>query len=93
MVRELPRTNSEQGMYEKLPTLFGVLNDESDPIVLGVNLKPTRKQWNRSPIWNESKNNTGGGELYDMLPNLCVLLQVGYPVLLDIKFLDTVCAF
>ena len=42
MVREPPRTNSEQGMYGNLPTLYGDLDDESDPIVLGVTLKPTR---------------------------------------------------
>ena len=51
MVHEPPRTNSEQGMYgKKFPTLYGVNDDESDPIDFGVTLKPTRKQWNRSPI-------------------------------------------
>ena len=44
MVREPPRTNSEQGL------LYGVLDDESDPIALGVTLKLTHKQWNRGPI-------------------------------------------
>ena len=82
MVREPPRINSEQGMYGKLPaTLYEYLDDGSDPIVLGVTLKPTHKQWNRNPVWNEPKTGRGEGGLYGQLPNLCVLLHVGYPVL------------
>ena len=52
MVHEPPRTNSEseQGMYGKLPMQYRDLDDEADPIALGVTLKPTHKQWNRSPI-------------------------------------------
>ena len=83
MVREPPRIKSEQGMYGKLPMQYEDLLDGSLPIVLGVTLKPTHKQWDRSPIWNEPKNGRGGGELFDQLPILCVLLHVGYPVLLD----------
>ena len=71
MVREPQRTHSEQEMYGKLPTLYGDLDGESDPIDLRVTLKPTRKQWNGSPIWNELKNGRDGGALCDQLPNLC----------------------
>ena len=73
MNRESPRINSEQGMYGKLPTLHEDPDDGSDPIVLGVTLKPTHKQWKRNPVWNEPKNGRSGGELYDQLPNLCVI--------------------
>ena len=78
MVREPPRTHSEQEVYGKLPTLYGDLDNESDPAALEVTLKLTLKQWNRGPIWNKPKNGKGGGELYDQLPNLCVQLHVGY---------------
>ena len=57
MVRELPHTNSEQGMYGKHPALYEDLDDGSNPINLGVTLKLTRSQWNKQ------KNGRGGGEL------------------------------
>ena len=88
MVREPPRINSEQGMYGNLPILYEDLDDGSDPIVLGMTLKPTHKQWNRNPIGNEPKNGRGRGELYEQLPNLCVLLHVGFPVIFYLKVLD-----
>ena len=37
----------------------------------------------RSPIWSEPKNVRGGGDLYNQLPKLSLLLHVGYPMLLD----------
>ena len=32
MVREPPRINADQRMHRKLPTLYGDLDDESDPL-------------------------------------------------------------
>ena len=90
MVREPPRTNSEEGMYGKPPTLYRGQIDGSDPVALGVTLKPTRKQWDLNPIWSERKNGRGR-ELCDQLPNLCVLLHVGYKVFFGMTSLDTVC--
>ena len=50
MVREPPQIKFEQWMYGKLPTLYEMLDDGSDPIVLGVTLKRTHKRWNRNPM-------------------------------------------
>ena len=76
MVREPPRINSEQGMYRKLPKIYEDLDDGSEPLVLRVTLKPTHKQWNGNPIWNEPKNGRAVGELFDQLPDLYGVLHV-----------------
>ena len=86
--------------HTEVPGATGIYHDSEETlqmqnsveIALGMTWKPTRKQWNRSPMYNELKNGRGGGELYDQLPNVCVLPHAaGYPVLLVMKFLDTVC--
>ena len=80
-------------MYGKLPTLYEDVDDGLDQIVVGVTLKPIHKQWNRNPVWNEPKTGIGERGLYGQLPNLCVLLHVGYPMHFDMTFLDAVCGF